>query len=332
VLELKEEQALNLYILYKWKFQDPDLFFERGYDFDTSFIRQKFMLDSLLKHIPSRFPDMIQLRDELAKREKIDFESTLDVFHAATFEQSEEKKEKFVQENLDMDNKSDEDLIRVYINKYNMEIPKSYTSHYKHLYNLAYTMYRNEVENKKFSAAKDKIIFILEKMSEELAKYIYEHGLQYDFKIMHVVKMKNSLHEELQLFENQFVPMFEAWMSSEMNREILAMVTSNILLYYSQVKRKFDLINEIYKIMYGDKGTKKAVLMHYIKDKYAKLGNLKMKPFSGEHGKVNRSEFLTDLFNTLGYIKQCEREIFGIPFQPDFVTVNTMQKWIKRKV
>jgi hypothetical protein len=332
MLELKEEHALSLYILYYWKFQDTDLFFEAGYDFDTSFIRQKFMQEAIFRHVPPRIPNMLELRDELAKVKKVEFETALGFFHTAAFEQSDENTEKFIQENLDMDNKSDEELIRVYIDTYELESNNKYKSHYEDLYNFVYAMYRTELEEKKFTSSKDKIIFILEKMSEELAEYIYTYGLQYDYKIMNAVKKKNSLHEELNIFENQFVPLFESWMGSEMDRKILGMVASAILLYYSRVKRKIDYIDEMYKMMYGYKGTKKNVLMHYIHEKYTNLGNLKMKRLSGEDGKVNRSQFLTDLFNALGFVKQCEREIFGIPFHPDIVTVNTMQKWIKSKV
>ena len=94
------------------------------------------MQESIFRHVPPRIPNMLELRDELAKVKKVEFETALDFFHTAAFEQSDENTEKFIQENLDMDNKSDEDLIRAYIHKYNINLPTSYKSHYEDLYNL----------------------------------------------------------------------------------------------------------------------------------------------------------------------------------------------------
>ena len=331
MLELKEEQALSLYLLYKWKFQDGELFFKTDYDFDTSFIRQKFMQESILRNVPTRFPDLVQLMDELSKHKNLGFESVLKEFHRASFEQSDEDKEKYINDNLEMEKKSDEELIRKYIDRYKTDIPSTYTTNYEHLYQLVFSMHESELNNLDLSSAKDRTVFVLEKMSAELAEYIYAYGVQYDSKVLQTVKKKNSMRDELQLFETLFVPLFKNWMISEMDRETLGMVVSNVLLYYSRVKRKLDHLNDIYRILYGDKGTKKVVLMYYVKDKYAQLGNLKMKSISGKGGKVNRTQFLTDLFNTLGYVKQCERDIFDIPFQPDIITENTMKKWIKSK-
>ena len=332
MLDLNEEQGLSLYILYYWKFQDTDLFFKAGYDFDTSFLRQKFMQESIFRNVPPRIPDMVKLRDELAKLPKIDFKTALDVFHGAAFDQSEENKEKFVQENLDLDNKSDEDLIRSYIDHYYLKIPDSEIHHYETLYDLVQNMYAEELKENSIQSIDDKTIFIIEKMSEELQNYIYAYGLQHDFRILQMTKTKNSLRQELQIFENHFVPIFKSWMDSQMEREDLAMMTSNILLYYSRVKRKSDYFDDLYKLFYGEKGTKKAILASYAQEKYQQIKTLKLKPLLSEKGKVNRVQFLAELFKTLGYVKQVERKIFGIPFQPEIVEQETIKKWLKYKV
>jgi hypothetical protein len=324
------EKLVTLYVLYHWKFGNTEEFYKRQYKMDIKNLRESYLREYENQFMPIKTCDATEIRDELSKMDDLNTETCTKYLKTRIFDQPAESMEKYIWFVEKLERMSDREVFQNFLSNFNISVPDEYLTDYQRLAIFVKAMYPDLFDKKDLDSKINQPFLLLEKMADEIDEYRKPYSIINDYYLKLTGSQIPQLDAETKVFDSYFIPLYHYLMRSSMDREEMAVVISLLLKNFAKVKQVHEILKQRKEEKFGASQPRKTDLKKYAQKKYEELKKIKLSPLDPIEKKVNRKSYLADLMNTIGRIKQLERNILNISSQYDFVDANTLKRWLRK--